>query len=103
MLYDEAQALLKRITYKRDWTLELRDYNDFVSLCVTSCVVEDATGLVGLGPGDTTRINIVENQDIRLLDEQAFLMWIDYVVTKLELHESREWLKLDGKPMTPQH
>lgn len=90
----QAEAILRRITYKAGWKLSLRDdfYLDMVSLCISS-MEQDATRKV---PGE---IEVLSRDAIpleRLETERELLQWVRRALQAREMHELDEWLQIGG-------
>lgn len=101
MTRTEALALLKRVTYKPGWSFQLtEDVDNQVRLIIVTAPVYDATNKASrIAEGLTT----AQVGAIHGMNQTEFLRWIDNVILTLEVHEAREWLQLDNKPIIPQH
>lgn len=93
---------LRRFTYKPNWQIQL-DHRVFSNpqLLITMKVEDTyrpgvevtvaATAPLALAPG------------VLAEDEDAFARWLAHQLQAIEVHESREWLKRDGKPFDNPH
>lgn len=93
----ELQAIVGRVTYKAGWIIEVYDgHFEGQHLVVAAQVIDayDPTHLVTLD---------VHSMLPPMRDEQQFMDHLAWRLGRIEIHEMREWLKLDGVPPFDPH
>lgn len=93
----EVQAILKRVTYKPGWSLEAYDGRfEGQHLNITTCVTDS------YNPDQNVTLD-VHSMLPPMVDEAALLAFLAWRLGRIELHEMREWLKVDGTPPFDPH
>jgi hypothetical protein len=93
----EVQGILSRVTYKPGWTIAAYDGRYEGQHLVITTVVPDSTN-----PEQDTTLD-VHSMLPPMRDERALLDWILWRCIRIECHEAREWLQVDGKPWSDPH
>jgi len=94
----EARALLRRVTYRPKYVFEIKLEPCGLIISMNACV-EDATRpnrslMLGFG-------RFVP--DLHSLNERAFLAILEQIAEDHDRHERKEWLRLDGVPVSEPH
>ena len=94
MTYDQAAAILKRVTYKPGYVLRLERHDvDDLTVLKVDFVAQDATN-----PRRTIPIRFQEAIPVEYLrSEEHFVRLVREKLRMMELHELDEWLQLDGR------
>lgn len=94
------RAQLERHTYRPDWRIEIHGSG------IPDSVYGDHRLVVKAMVQDTyqpDRRILIKSQNIvplhlaEMRDEQEFTRWLQQALFDIEMHESREWLRRDGK------
>lgn len=93
----QMQALLDRITYRPGWTFDVYQGRHEGPHLVIRTSVADA-----YNPDQTTVLD-VHSMLPPMRDEQQFMDWLLWRCSRLEVHEAREFLRVDGKPHSDPH
>lgn len=97
---DQIRALLERITYKDGWDFYYYRGKFEGPHLVISFLTEDS-----FNPGaDRIKLDVhtfLSPNDIA--SEDAFLTYLAHRLARLEIHEMREFLKIDGKVVFNPH
>lgn len=90
-----------RYTYKPGWNLVVDDCDTGLVCLAVYYLAPDS-----YDPDRTIKIARVEAVPpyiTRLRDPEAFGLWLSHVLVDAEVHESREWLRRDGKILNDPH
>lgn len=93
------QEQLKRFTYKPGWRFSVRQMLFAGPILTITFPCEDT-----YNPG--SMIHVAKNvlmSSIPHGDEEEFAKWLAHEFQDVEIHESREWLKRDGKIFDDPH
>jgi hypothetical protein len=93
----EIQAHLERLTYKPGWSIKAYDGRWEGQHVVITTVVDDA-----YKPGETQTLD-VHSMLPPMADTDHLEQWLAWRLGRLELHEMREFLRRDGKPIYNPH
>ena len=101
MSLEEAEAVLKRVSYKPGYHFEISAIGLRVDLMLVQLQRPDADG------GDR-KLDLVcrcplPADQLESLDEAGLIMLVSQQAAWLELHEMDEWLRLDGKRLREPH
>lgn len=103
MTPEKFQGLVARISYKPGWAIDA--FYDREAACVTLRVaftVPDATQQ-RVQPLPLRIKHPISEQEIRLMNEAALILFVEQKIREMEDHEFREWFKLDGVPVSYPH
>jgi hypothetical protein len=95
----QMQAVLDRVTYKNGWAFHIYAGRHEGTHCTITTSVPDA-----YNPDTMTTLSIetfLSPNDTR--DEASLVEWLLYRCARIEVHECREFLRLDGKPWSDPH
>lgn len=94
---DALRAALKRVTYRPGWRFVLyQSAHEGVWLSIKAEADDPAN------PGKTLVIN-VRTAVPPMPHETYFFQWLAYRLARIESHESREFLRIDGKKVDDPH
>jgi len=93
----DLQTILDRVTYKPGWLFRIYDGRWEGQHLVITTVVPDA-----MHPGQTTTLDVHSSLP-PMRDESQFLEWIAWRLGRIENHEMREFLQLDGESLFNPH
>jgi hypothetical protein len=93
----EMAALLRRVDYRDGWRFEIYEGRHEGPHLRISTEVPDA-----YSPGETVPLDIHSFLP-PLRDEAAFMDWLLWRLKRIEVHECREFLRLDGKAYSDPH
>lgn len=93
----EVAAHLERITYLPGWTLAVRDGRHEGQHLTIGAVLPDA-----YHQGDLVTLD-VHSALPPMRDLEALEEWLLWRLCRLQSHEVREWLRLDGVPVSDPH
>jgi hypothetical protein len=100
MTFDEVPAILNRIKYKPNFTITAnRVTYDGLSLCVSQ-IVSDVRLLT---PTTIKIMSVLSGNALEHFDEAALIAWVASQIKEMEIHEFKEWLQVDGKPLYAPH
>lgn len=94
---DALRSALKRVTYRPGWRFILYQSEHEGIWMSVKAEVPDAAN-----PSKTTVVN-VRTAVPPIPHEAYFWTWLAYRLKRIESHESREYLKVDGKPLDDPH
>ena len=106
MTWQEAVNLVKGITYKKGWKIELLPiHDDHAFILAIKATHPDSQQWDRPEPD---RILISSQQAIDLhrlhsMSAEDFCMIIRSIVLRMEAHEADEWLRFDGKQLNNPH
>lgn len=92
----EAQEILDRITYKPGWKIQMTNFG------VPRLEIEYAT-IDALNPNRSTRVTFQKAIELHYLNQKGFLFFVRLSIEQAEEHETREWLKFNGRCLTDPH
>lgn len=88
-------ARLRRFTYKPGWTFDayFNTLTPYITLTIFAMVIDT------YNPTEMVTVRCVKQIDYFYLDEndEQFARRLQIYIFEMELHESREWLRLDGE------
>lgn len=94
---DALRAALKRVTYRPGWRMVLyQSQHEGVWMSVKA-ELDDPNS-----PGKTTMLN-VRTAVPPIPHEQYFFQWLAYRIGRIESHEAREMLRIDGQKFDDPH
>ena len=93
----QIQEQLARISYKPGWSFRAYDGRWEGQHLVITTEVEDS-----YRPGETTTLD-VHSMLPPMADADALHAWLAWRLQRIETHEMREFLKLDGKVLFDPH
>jgi hypothetical protein len=94
----DMAAVLGRMSYKSGWRFEVYEgRHEGPHLRIAAENIPDA-----YEPGVMARFD-VHSSVPPMRDEDAFLDWLLWRLQRIEIHECREFMKLDGKPYSNPH
>lgn len=93
----EVQAILERVAYKPGWKIQAYDGRFEGQHIAITTVVIDAY--------DTSKTVTLDVHSMLppMADEQALMSWLAWRLGRIEVHEMREFLHLDGSPWSDPH
>lgn len=97
MTTSEIQDHLSRITYKPGWELKIYDGRWEGQHLVITTVVPDS-----YHPGETVTLD-VHSMLPPMRDGNALDEWLAWRLGRIEVHEMREFLRRDGRPIYDPH
>lgn len=101
--YKRLEDIVRRITYKPNWTLRLR-WDSSHAYYVTFYLLMEVPDL---RTGKPLPLSFCETAAIDFFAEAhedwIIRMWIYPFILRAEEHEMREWFKLDGKHVVDPH
>lgn len=93
----QLAAVLDRVTYKPGWLFKVYDGRyEGQHVVITTCV-PDAYNV-----GETVTLD-VHSMLPPMRDEAAFLDWLLWRVSRIEIHECREFFRVDDAPHSDPH
>lgn len=93
----ELAAHLKRLTYKPGWAIRVYDGAWEGQHLVITTVVEDS-----YNPGQTVTLDV--HSMLPPMPDAGYLdVWLQWRLARIETHESREFLRRDGRPVFDPH
>jgi hypothetical protein len=94
---EEMQSSLAMMTYRPGWKMEM--YQGFAEgpHFKLSATLEDS---VNKGQMIDVEIHSVIPPQISI---ESFELWVSHRLQRIEIHESMEWLQIDGKPIIDPH
>lgn len=96
---EQAQAMAGRVSYKQGWTFDIYQGRHEGVHCTISAALPDA-----YDQGQTLTIHVetfLSPND--MADADALITWMLYRASRIEVHEAREFLRLDGTPWSDPH
>ena len=93
----QLEQILARVQYKPGWSIQVYDGRHEGQHCaITTCVSDayDSSQSVTLD---------VHSMLPPMRDEEAFMEWLLWRIARIEVHEAREFLHLDGRPYSDPH
>jgi len=96
---EQLRAVLARVSYKPGWSFSLWE-SRWEGICMG--IRFQATDSYASSPGVGVTIN-VKTFVPPCPNEQYFLAFLAYRLSRIELHEMREFLKVDGKCLDDPH
>ena len=96
---EDYQAILDRFTYKPGWGFHVEDHDRFVFVKV---LVINFVGPCSYRENQVSTFQIKPKFFLPLINtEKLFIAFLMRHIANFEMHELREWAKLDGKPVSP--
>lgn len=104
MNHKEAVALLRQITYKPNWQIQVMSRYDMfmdIEIVLRTKGLDPKTGeLIDLASRTIIPWSDIDNAR----DPEAMLLDIMFrFIKNSEVHEAKEWFRLDGKQVYPTH
>lgn len=98
--YEQVKAIVSRVTYRPGWTFTMHG-----ALPVPSSphMTIDGPIVDARDHSQTTRVGWRVAVPMNFRSETEVMDWIAYCVQRVEIHESREFLMLDGKTWDDPH
>lgn len=93
----ELQAIVGRITYKPGWLIQVYDGDWEGQHVAITAKVYDSTR-----PGEMVTLDVHSMLPPQQSND-TFLRWIAWRLARIEVHEMREFLMLDGRPVFDPH
>lgn len=93
----ELQDIAGHVTYRPGWSIRVRDGRYEGQHVVITTVVPDA-----YDPARQVELD-VHSPLPPMRDRTAFLDWLLWRVQRVESHEAREWLRVDGQCWSDPH
>jgi hypothetical protein len=98
--FEQVKSILSRVTYRPGWTFVLHGALPTPTdpwLMIDGPVVDanDHTNVTRVG------VRVAVPMDFR--SESDVMEWLTYCVQRIEMHESREFLRIDGRPWDDPH
>lgn len=104
MELSQINPTLNRITYKPGVKFEIKFFpgDGNYKLIITRNVIDAET------PKSKSKENFeslypISPEILEVLDEKTLIMLVYAAVKRMELHETREWFKVDGQPLEEAH
>lgn len=98
---ERVRKIVSRLSYKPNWTFAIQDTPDLgygtVALMIASEVIEIESGRLDKLRGSVVLNPITEDT------EEMIVLSIAHKIQSMEIHEFREWLKVDGKRVQEPH
>lgn len=105
----DMEAILTRVGYRPGWTFIITaiDSPDDPALQQVRqaklCLKIDGPVVDAYDHSKTTRIGIRNAIPPHIGTEEQFMKWLTFCLQRIEIHEQREFLQLDGKPFDSPH
>lgn len=97
----KIEGWLRQVSYKPGWRIKLRldqfPMTGFLQISILAMVPDS------YHPDDKIEVGSVAVLPPNLCDVDEFARWLGYILREREIHECREWLKVDGKVFDNPH
>lgn len=100
--YSKLADLISRISYKPGWKFELRR-ETFLYSVTSSMLIITATVKDSRNPENTVEFVMQRMVPEYLTDQELFLKWVKHTLMECEIHEMREFFRLDGELVDDPH
>lgn len=94
---DDLRRFFARVAYRPGWRFTVKEDPFEGPHLHIDCQLEDA-----YHPGHMVTLNIISPLPPMSSDEQV-IEWLRWRLTRIETHEVREWLRLDGERIYNPH
>lgn len=93
----QLASVLERVSYRPGWTIRVYDGRREGQHIAITTQVPDA-----YDPAETVTLD-VHSMLPPQRDTEAFLTWLSWRLGRLEIHESREWFRYNGRAWDDPH